>query len=758
MNSNLDNNENTGYSIHDLFYIFKKRIKYIILFTIVTFLLSIVYNYFQNPMYRSSGIIMVSEDTNSMSMLSMDFGQSRNFIDNEIAILNSRSTGELVVKELLSRNDTLHILGNKIKSPSISEYIYMLLGFEGIDDSITYNENDLISISTNLRNSMSIYNYRNNDAIKISVVSRDPIEAAYLVNTIVDIYQKQDLSWATGEMSHLKNFITEQLHEKDIDLLKIEKELENFQKKEKIFAIDENATLLLEDLTKFEAQYNNALASIEIINEREKYINSQLTNDEKMLSQEVSNTINQRLLALRLDLTSLENDKISTVTKYGESHSVFKELNLKISDIKRRIGKETRLLIKKGISVAEPIKYRQALMDSLISLRAVKANLESKSNSFQKIVEKYSEKLSLLPEKVLEFTRLERERSVQAQTYKFMSQKLEESRIGEASKLSKIRVIDKGIPVYKPISPKRTQNLLYGIILGLLLSITISILIEFLDNTVRTLEQIERKGLKILALIPSLHSNINKRKSKKYLNDNSSIKKMQRRLITQEDPKSPISESYRGLRTSLMYDENNKDCNIILVSSPGPGEGKTTTVANLAITYANLGKKTLLIDSDLRKPVLHSVFNIDKTPGLTTYLTGDLPYKKIINKTEVDNLYIITSGIIPPNPSEMIDSKKMNDFINSVSKEYDIILFDSPPLIAVTDAFVLMKHINQFILVVRSGISEKGALDRVINTTHQAGMVITGVVMNDISKEHSYGSGYYYNYYEYYYGDSQDKT
>ena len=138
---------------------------------------------------------------------------------------------------------------------------------------------------------------------------------------------------------------------------------------------------------------------------------------------------------------------------------------------------------------------------------------------------------------------------------------------------------------------------------------------------------------------------------------------------------------------------------------------------------------------------------------MTSFLSGNSDLKSILNKTDIDNLEIITSGVIPPNPSELLDSNKMIDFIEKVKNQFDVILFDSPPLVAVTDAFVLMKYIDQFILVVRPGKTERGALERVIASTQQSNMNITGVVMNAMSEEHSYGSGYYYNYYQYYYGD-----
>ena len=150
-------------------------------------------------------------------------------------------------------------------------------------------------------------------------------------------------------------------------------------------------------------------------------------------------------------------------------------------------------------------------------------------------------------------------------------------------------------------------------------------------------------------------------------------------MITKEDPRSPVSEAYRSLRTSMLYTGIDKEIKSILVSSAGPGEGKTTTVANMAITYANLGKKTLLIDTDLRRPVVHKVMNLDKEPGITNYLAGNVKnFNELIKKTDIDNLFSVTSGIIPPNPSELLGSKKMGELVKSLEKDWDMVLFDSP--------------------------------------------------------------------------------
>ena len=187
----------------------------------------------------------------------------------------------------------------------------------------------------------------------------------------------------------------------------------------------------------------------------------------------------------------------------------------------------------------------------------------------------------------------------------------------------------------------------------------------------------------------------------------------------------------------------------ILVSSAGPGEGKTTTVANLAITYANLGKKTLLVDTDLRRPVIHKVLDLKKEPGITDYLSGSVSdFKDIIQKTEIENLCAAPSGIIPPNPSELLGSRKMRDLINSLEEDWDMVLFDSPPLVAVTDATMVSKEIDQIIMVVKVGQTDKKAFEHTITSLRNVDAPLGGVILNAVTHKNSYGS--YYYYYQYY--------
>ena len=752
-----------GYSFEELYFALKKHTKIIsIIFSIVIFL-SVYFTLITKYVYESTGIIMISEDQKSMSMLDFNLGANRNYIENEIQILKSRTTAELAISQLLSSDyrNNLYLLGTRPYDPGKYRK-YLTLGLldkyqDLINLETDLDQNLIDKYILDLSSSMKVTNQRNTDAISISITSNSPEEAAILVNTIIDVYKKRDLEWATGEMNHLKVFLIDQLNQKELELNEIEQRLKNFQEDEKIFGLDENSALLLENLTGFETIYNNTLAEINIMKERENYLNKQLTSDEINLVDKVNSTINARLSALRNELIVKESELITTQTQYGDKHSAVADLKNKISLLKDRLGEETRELIENGIAVADPILFRQTLIDSMISIQSIKSGLESKAVSYKRIVDSYDQKLINLPKKILEYTKLERVRSIHAETYSFMRRKLEEARIGEASKIGKIRIVDRATINQVPIKPNKKINIAIGILLGISFGAIVAIIIEYFDNTIKSIEQIERRGLSVLSIIPAIGRGKNNREPKKiYHRKNKDIEKLQRRLITHEDPKSPISEAYRSLRTSLMYTSKNKanQCQVILVSSSGPGEGKTTTIANLAITYANLGKKVLLVDSDLRKPVIHKVFKVDKTPGLTSFLVDGNTDINILKSTDIDNLSVVTSGVNPPNPSELLDSAKMKEFLDKYKEEFDIILFDSPPLIAVTDPYVLMKYVDQFVMVVRAGVTMKGAFNRAVTALEQTDFAVSGVVMNAMTEEYSYGAGYYYNYYQYYYADN----
>ncbi|MCJ7497412.1 MAG: CpsD/CapB family tyrosine-protein kinase [candidate division Zixibacteria bacterium] len=235
------------------------------------------------------------------------------------------------------------------------------------------------------------------------------------------------------------------------------------------------------------------------------------------------------------------------------------------------------------------------------------------------------------------------------------------------------------------------------------------------------------------------------------------MKRIASNLVTHFEPKSPISEAYRTFRTNLQFARLDSPLRTILVTSSGPGEGKSTTVANLAITMAQMGTKTLLIDSDLRRPVLHSIFSLQRNPGLTNYLAGNVPLVEIIQSTPIENLSLLTCGVLPPNPSELLGSKKMKMLLEELKEKYEMILFDSPPVIAVTDAAVLSTLLDGVVLIASSGHTSREALVRATTLLQNVNGRLIGGVLNKIKVESVYGSYNYYYYYHYYGGAKQKR-
>jgi len=775
VNTYIQNNvDETELSLKDIYYILRRNITIVSLTTFIVLFFTVVNTLMTIPVYESTAMIMVEEPNQSMAIFDMGFDNEMNLLSNEIEILKSRTLAESTVDYLWNseHRNNLFVFGTKVYQPKgIRKLLRQIITFgiweqdtaKILFDSIP----DDIKMATvgRVRGSMSVGNQRGTNVLEITFTNADPDEAALLANTIVDLYTQRDQAWTTGEIINLKVFLEKQLINTEQDLAQVEDSLRSFQEREQIYEVSGSARLLLQQLTDIEGRYYSIIAQQNIIREKQSYVDKQLTKEEKTLAERLLNSMNSRLLALRLEIAQNEADRVKNISQYGENHEIIKPIEDKIGRLKANLQQQTDKLIAQGISTADPIRYRQALMDTVLNLEAVAAGYNARAIEYKKLVEKYNNLLNKLPWKTLQLARLERDKSVLSQTYSLLRQKLEEAKVSQASQLGKVRTIDPAIPPTSRIKPITKTNMLLGLMVGLGLGVGVAFLMEYIDNTIKSVETVERKGLTILGIIPAMgDGQYDKKKYKRKAEDKgqgtnsnkrSEAEHLQRRLITHEDPKSPVAEAYRSLRTSLMYSSAGNQIKSILVSSPGPGEGKTTTVANLAITYANLGKKTLLLDTDLRRPVLHRVLNVSRDPGITNYLSGNIEnFNDLVQDTEIDNLYIVSSGVLPPNPSELLGSKRMLNLVAKLEKEWDMILFDSPPLVAVTDATMISKEIDRIVMVVKSGSTDKGAFNRTLLALQNVEAPLSGIVMNAVTSKNSYGSYYYYYQYYHYYSDS----
>ncbi len=284
-----------------------------------------------------------------------------------------------------------------------------------------------------------------------------------------------------------------------------------------------------------------------------------------------------------------------------------------------------------------------------------------------------------------------------------------------------------------PISPNVGQNVLFAAIAGLILSVAVVFLLEYLDDTIKDADDAQRLlNLSTLGAITRI----------------ANVHNLADSLITLKHPRSPIAEAYRVLRTNLRFSGIENPSGALLVTSSGPGEGKTTTAANLAVALAQGGKRVILIDTDLRRPTIHKIFGLQNEVGLSSMFFEDgTLVENVLQPTSVEGLSVITSGPIPPNPAEVLDSKQMGNILVNLRGQADMLILDSPPTLAVADASILGSRCSGAIMVVDSGRTRTDVSRRAIETLHKTNVKILGVVLNRLSTRRATGSGYYYYYY-----------
>ena len=298
-----------------------------------------------------------------------------------------------------------------------------------------------------------------------------------------------------------------------------------------------------------------------------------------------------------------------------------------------------------------------------------------------------------------------------------------------------VQVIDKAEIPQNAIKPREMLNMAIAGLLGLMLSFGIVFLLEYLDNTIKSPGDVEKYlELPTIGTIPEINE-----------------KDHSHKIIAMDNPKSPIAEAYRTLRTNLQFSSLDKEMRSIVVTSTGPGEGKTTTICNLAVTMAQSGIKVLLIDCDLRKSQVHKHFELSNNRGITNVLARHASFEEAVKRTQTMGLDILTAGPKPPNPAELVGSNVMKEFIREMTKEYDRVLIDAPPVGVVTDAALLSTIVDGTILVVASGQVNIDATQRSKSLLQKVNANILGGLLNKIQVD---GKGYYgYYYYDYYEDD-----
>jgi tyrosine-protein kinase Etk/Wzc len=436
-----------------------------------------------------------------------------------------------------------------------------------------------------------------------------------------------------------------------------------------------------------------------------------------------------------------QKDRILSSTNVN-SQKITQEFDNKINDFRDKLNNQLSVY-KAGILASTPEEIKELTRKVLEEEVKYQSNLAS-YKKMNEIVGEYDKKMNLLPTSSIDLARLQREQSSDEKLYLQIEERYQEAIINEQSVPANVLIIDEGLIPTSPSKPNRILIVILGLVLGTIMGIGFAVIRNFFDNTIKTPEDLQKQGLNVLAWIPQIEG----------AEGNKDFE-----FIVAKKPDASASEAYRALRTRIKFSKLDKDgqgIKTILITSATSQEGKTTTSINLAGTLAQANLKTILLDADLRKPRIHSVFNQKRFPGFTDYFFGQASYEDIVRKTDVNNLDYISAGTIPPNPSEILGSVQMEAFLEKLKSLYDYIIIDSPPVIAVTDSEIISSLVDGTILVVSANNTELELMEKAIKLLDHEHSTIIGVILNNFNYRSGYGS--YYKYYYYYSRESSKKN
>ncbi len=455
---------------------------------------------------------------------------------------------------------------------------------------------------------------------------------------------------------------------------------------------------------------------------------------------------------------------------------VFIEEELKKAEERLFKSEEALRQFKEGSPLADQVAD---IRSSVMALELKREDLLARATEKHPEVERLNqqiasagEKLKQLPEEELTSSRLTKERRDNQDLVSQLKQKYNESRIEESGNVGNVRILEHASPPSISLQTDQKVSMVLAICSGLLLGFIAAFFKEALDTSIGVVEDIESfLGVGVLGMIPHMVDTAEKKRFSLFPRIGGEEKKLTEtryRLVTQFDPRSPEAESYHTLRTSIYSVLPQKQQLAIALSSTGPREGKTLTCANLAVASAQMGKKTLLIDVDFRRPMIHEIFGLERTPGLFEVLTktvsyeqalknvsdllvADVKWQEALKSPHLGYLNFMTSGHLPPNPPELLASHEMEELIRTLRTQFDFLIFDCPPVLPVTDTLILAPKLDGIVLVYQSGRTARNALKRAKTQLDTAQAKLLGVVFNDIRAiEVEPSSSYYYRYRKYY--------
>ena len=554
--------------------------------------------------------------------------------------------------------------------------------------------------------------------VEIRYSSPDPQMAAIIVNTLVQTFIEENIKAKFDSTMQASEWLSNQLGDLQLKVETSQERILRYQKENGMLGVDEKQNIITAKLDELNREFTAVEA--DRIQKQSQYQQTMSGNAELLDDSNKDSLIGK----LRSQEADLKMQYAQLNSQFGDSYPKVIELKDQLRQLQENIQAEVKKMGARAASQYEAALHHETLLRAAFEAQKEEANK--------------------LNEKAVDYNILKRDYETNRKLYEELLEKLKQAGVSAGLKSSNIRVVDAARVPDLPASPNIPRNIELSLLLGTLGGIGLAFVLEALDTTVRTPEQVEIvSGLPSLGIIP-LSMRLNGA-SRPFLAASLGSSSME--LITHKRPQSQIAESFRSLRTSILlsgsFDSRPK---VVLITSALPREGKSSTCVNLAIVLAQKGSRVLLVDSDMRRPTLHKVLGVSRDIGLSSLLDETvLEENAILPAPDFPNLFVLPSGPSPSNPAELLDSEVLRKLLKKWRSQYDFVIMDSPPTLSVTDAVVISPEADAVVMVVRSGQTTKDAVRRTRDTLYQVNARIMGIVMNAVDLRSP--DLYYYYYY-----------
>ena len=760
---------------------------------LLVFVLSLVAAYFfhqtQTPEYRADLVMMINAPKNPGDVLETVLSSSA--VDSkaskkDMELLKSMPIAELTVRELAKSSVPLEFFGQRQYLSPVERFFEPFRLFRLSKPSMAKQPYDQLMrrYALKLSGRIQVEAVRETNLLKVSVASPFADEAVFLTNTLCRVYRDFDINRNSEKYAQASNFIANMLRDQQQKVATADNAQTKYMAAHEIYEFSGNTQQLLDKLIDTDAKVNSTKTEYNITKNSLAFLEKKLTEADKALSQHIAQNVSRQLGAIIDEIRSRENSYIQLLREKGAENPDVKLQKQQLDVVKTRYEQLSRS------KIAGQIGYAGLAQKASFDMVAEKLQIERKLNDlnfsateFTRLKQYYESQLSTLPQKQQDYAKLLREREVVNKTYIFLKEKSDETRILLGSEVGSVTLVGSAFRPFSPEKPDLKKSMLMGIVLGGLLALLYTYVAELLDSTIKDENFFRDIGLSILTFIPlvvhngntafsddkqsrwnSILYNANKAFREKMAEYGATAHKKPYQPKSGEVPmpmitdqlSSSFAESFRALRTALDYSRIDSSLRSIIVSGTAMSEGKSTVCANLGMSLALAGNKTLIIDCDLRRASQHKKLKGKREPGITDYLfseqhTMDESY---FQSTHLDNLFFVSAGKKLQNYTELFGSAKMGELVKQLEGRFDKVILDSPPLF-LSDAAQLSHTVDGILLVARMDFTSRNPV-RDLVVDHYLSSLLLGVAVIEPRNKGLFGYGRYgygkYGYGKYGYG------